>query len=128
MRAARFLPLVGEGTLWHCSAQWQASTLRDTKPWPGQRNASPAVVLAFLADALDRHHLLILVGVEHDHALGRAAGDADALDAGADELAAVGDQHDLVGVLDRERPDDAAGLGCDRHGDNAFAAAPGGAV
>src|SRR5215470_10956568 len=97
--------------------------------------ASPAVVVAFLADALDRHHLLVLVGVEHDHALGGAAGDADALDAGADQLPAVGHQHDLVGVLRRERGDQLAGLAADRavalahvHGDDAFAAAAGDAV
>src|SRR5438093_1367198 len=89
---------------------------------------SPAVILAFLADALDRHHLLVLGGVEHDHALGRAAGDADAFDAGADELAAIGDQHDLVLVLDREGRHHAAGLAGDRHGDDAFAAAAGGSI
>src|SRR5882724_146201 len=59
----------------------------------GVENASnvmtlPAVLLAFLADALDRDHALAFGGVEHDHALGRAPRDADALDARADELAA----------------------------------------
>src|SRR5258708_37858649 len=74
----------------------------------------PAVLLAFLADALDRDHALAFGGVEHDHALGRAPGDADAFDAGADQLAAVGDQHELVAVLDRERGDQLAGLLADR--------------
>src|SRR5262245_17054133 len=63
----------------------------------GDIRALSAVVVAFLADALDRHHLLVLVGIEHDHALRRAARYTDALDAGADELAAIGHQHDLVG-------------------------------
>src|SRR5215470_10841064 len=90
------------------------------------------VLLALFADALDRDHAFGFGGVEHDHALGRAPGDADALDAGADELAAVGDQHDLVAVLDRERGDQLAGLLPDGavalahvHGDDAFAAAAG---
>src|SRR5262249_44250477 len=76
--------------------------------YPPLRHDIPAlavVLVAFLADALDRDHPLAFRGVEHDHALGRAPGDADALDARADELAAVGDQHELVPVLDRERGD-----------------------
>ena len=59
-------------------------------------------VLAVLADVLDRDDVLVLGGVEHDDALGRAAGDADAFDRAADQLALVGHQHDLVAVLDRE--------------------------
>ena len=35
-------------------------------------------------------------------------GDADAVDRAADQLAAVGDQHDLVALLDRERGDQPA--------------------
>src|SRR5262247_660228 len=97
--------------------------------------ALAAVLVAFLADALDRHHPLALRGIEHDHTLGRAPGDADAFDARADELTAVGDQHELVPVLDRERRDQLAGFLPDRavtlahiHGDNAFSAATGDAV
>src|SRR5262245_36322059 len=93
-----------------------------------QDTRSPAVIVAFLADALDRHHLLILVRVEHDHALRRAASDTDALNAGPNELAAIGYQHDLVLVLDRERGHHAAGLAGDRHGDDAFAATAGGSI
>ena len=55
-------------------------------------------------------------------------GDADARDRHADELAAVGHQHDLVAVLHRERSDERAVAGVDRHGDDAFAAAPGDAI
>src|SRR5262249_13199068 len=97
--------------------------------------ALAAVLVAFLADALDRHHPLALRGVEHDHTLGRAPGDADAFDARADELAAVGDQHELIPLLDRERRDQLAGFLPDRavalahiHGDNAFSAAAGDTV
>src|SRR5262245_61789527 len=61
-----------------------------------------AVFVAFLAYALDRDHPLALRGVEHDHTLGRAPGDADTFDARADELTAVGHQHELIPVLDRE--------------------------
>ena len=35
-------------------------------------------VLPVVADMLDRHHVLVLGGIEHDDALRRAAGDADA--------------------------------------------------
>src|ERR1700688_5108458 len=87
-----------------------------------------AVLLALLGESLDRRHALAFGGREHDDALGRAAGDADAVDRAADQLAAVGDQHDLVAFLDRERGDDAAVLFGDRHRDDAFAAAAGGAV
>ena len=41
----------------------------------------------------------------------QAAADADAFDRGADELALVGDQHDLVGVLDRQEGHEVVGLG-----------------
>src|SRR5262249_51273371 len=78
--------------------------LADAIGWPRCRGAplpSPAVLVAFLADALDRDHLLVVGGVEHDHALRRPAGDADAFDPGADQLAAVGHQHQLVLLLDR---------------------------
>src|SRR5207244_2042702 len=67
-------------------------------------------------------------GREYDDALRRSPRDADAVDRAADELAAVGDQHDLVGLLDRERGHHAAGLAGHRHGDDAFAPAAGGAV
>src|SRR5215472_16359718 len=97
--------------------------------------ALAAVLVAFLADALDRDHPLALRGVENDHPLGRAPGDADAFDARADELAAVGHQHELVPLLDREGRDQLAGFLPDRavalahiHGDNAFSAAAGDAV
>src|SRR5450631_2192598 len=93
------------------------------------------VLLALLAEPLHRHHALGLGGVEHDHAAGLAALDADLGDAAADELAAVGDQDELVLLLYRERADQAADLGAQRavalavvHGDDAFAAAAGGAV
>src|SRR3954454_11492103 len=59
-------------------------------------------ILAVIADMLDRDHVLVLGGVEHDDALGRAAGDPDALDRATDQLSLVGHQHDLVALLDRE--------------------------
>src|SRR5262245_8154098 len=95
-----------------------------------EARSGAAVLLAFLADALDRDDTLIVRGVEHDHALGGPPGDADAFDPGADELPAVGDQHQLVTVLDRERGDQFAGLLADGavalahvHRHDAFAAA-----
>src|SRR5579871_984885 len=91
-------------------------------------NSLATVLLALFGDPLHRSDTLALGGVEHDDALGGAAGDADAVDRTADQLAAIGDQHDLVAVLDRKRRDDAAVFLGDRHGDDAFAAAIGGAV
>src|SRR6185312_11980612 len=94
-----------------------------------------AVIVAFFADPLDRDHALAFRGIEHDHALGRTPDNADAFDAGADELAAVGDEHELIPVLHRERSDQLAGLFPDRaialadvHGDDAFAASAGDAI
>jgi hypothetical protein len=67
------------------------------------RVALPAVaVFRILADVLDGDDMLVGGGVEHDDALGRAAGDADVLDRAADQLALVGHQHDLIAILDRE--------------------------
>src|SRR5262249_53155031 len=108
----------------------------DDRPLSRRNSAAlAAVFVAFLADALDRDHPLAFRGVEHDHALGRAPGDADAFDARADKLAAVGDQHELVPVLDRERGAQLARLLPDRavalapaHGADAFSAATGDAV
>src|ERR1700736_5845032 len=96
---------------------------------PYARSTAVAVtVLGVLADMLDRHHMLVLGGVEHDDALGRAAGDPDALDRTADQLTLVGHQHDLVGLLHRERGHELAVAVIDRHRDDAFAAAAGGPV
>jgi hypothetical protein len=55
--------------------------------------------ILFLADVLDRDHVLILGGIEHDDPLRRPPRDADAFDRAADQLALVGDQHDLIGIL-----------------------------
>src|SRR6202043_1060403 len=90
--------------------------------------AVTVAVLGVLADVLDRDHVLVLGGVEHDDALGRAAGDPDALDRTADQLALVGHQHDLVTVLDRERRHQLAVAAVDRHRDDALAATPRGPV
>src|SRR4029079_17334733 len=85
-------------------------------------------VLPVVADMLDRHHVFVFSRIEHDDALRRAAGDADVLDRAADQLALVGDQHDLVAVLHRERRHQLAVAVVDGHRDDAFAAAAGGAV
>src|SRR5688572_7582487 len=62
-----------------------------------------AVLALFLAfDMLDRDDTLALARVEDADTLGGAADDADAVDGHADQLAAVADQHDLVGRFDRE--------------------------
>ena len=66
--------------------------------------------------------------LKHDHALRDAPSDADALDRTADQLSAIGDEHDLVGLLDRERGDERTVALVDHHGDDPFAAAPGDTV
>ncbi len=45
-----------------------------------------AVLFALFGKPLDRSHLFAFGGREHDHALGRTAGDADAVDRAADRL------------------------------------------
>src|ERR1700704_5199235 len=80
-------------------------------------------VLGVLANALDGHHMLVFGGVEYDDALGGAAGNPDALDWTTDQLTLVGHQHDLVAVLDRERPYQFAVAAVHRHRDDALAAA-----
>jgi hypothetical protein len=68
---------------------------------PIRKNALQLLFL-FLAQALERHHAFVLGGVEHDHALRRAPGDADAGHRRADQLAGIGDEHHLVRLLHRE--------------------------
>src|SRR5262249_46744533 len=83
-----------------------------------------AGVLALrIANVLHPDHLLVLCGVEHDHALRRAAGDADVLDRATDQLPPVGHQHDLIGILDGERGDELAVAPVNAHGDDAFSTA-----
>ena len=67
-----------------------------------KRLLTAIAVLALVTDVLDRDDILALCGVEHDDALRRASGDADTVHRAADQLAGIGDQHDLVAVLDRE--------------------------
>src|SRR5258708_15278974 len=64
--------------------------------------AVAVAVFGILADMLDGHHVLVIGGVEHDDALGRPAGDPDALHRAADQLTLVGHQPALVRLLDRE--------------------------
>src|SRR5260370_27196214 len=100
------------GGIWHrdrdltgANGEWRIAN-RETSIRYSLFASSAAVsipVLGVLADVLDRHHMLVLGGVENDDALGRAAGNPDALDRTADQLTLVGHQHALVAVLDRER-------------------------
>ena len=83
---------------------------------------------ARLANAVDPNHVLLIRGVEHDHALRRPAGDANAGDRHSNQLPAVRHQHEFVACFHRERGDKRAVARVDRHGDDAFAAAPGNAI
>src|SRR5262245_6277145 len=62
-----------------------------------------SILLALrLGDALHRNDLFVLSGIEDGYALGRPAGHANSVDRNADDLSAVGHQHDLILVADRE--------------------------
>src|SRR5260370_40112012 len=77
---------------------------------------------------LDGHHMLVFGGIEHDDALGGAAGNPDALDRTTDQLPLVGHQHDLVTVLDRECRHQLAVAAIPRHSHDTLAAATRGPV
>src|SRR5262245_52358689 len=66
------------------------------------------LALARLADALGGDDLLALGAAEDGDTLRGAAGDADIGDGTADHLSLIGDEHDLVRVLDRKKPHDIA--------------------
>src|SRR5690606_24743220 len=72
----------------------------------------PVAVLLFgivgLDHALHAGERITLVDGDQGHALRRAAHLADLGDASAHQHPAVGDQHDLVALLDQHRPDHAA--------------------
>src|SRR5262249_33123254 len=95
--------------------------------WSGRRSFA-AVLLGVVCEPLDRGDTFAFSGGEDDNALCGTAGDTDAVNRAADELATVGDQHDLIAFLDRKGRDQPAVLFGDRHGDDTFAAASGGAV
>src|SRR3954454_21577667 len=79
--------------------------------------------LGLFRDVLDLDDVPILGGVGHDHALGRAAGDADAFDRATDQLALVGDQHVLISVFHLEGGHQIGVAVVDGDGHDAFAAA-----
>src|SRR6185503_1800946 len=88
-----------------------------------------ALALFLLGDALHRDHLLglflalRLLQADEAHALRVAADGRDAVDGHADQLAAVGDQHQVVVVGDQAQPDHLAVALGGRGGDDALAAA-----
>src|SRR6185437_6521311 len=101
---------------------------REPAPPPASTLARFVVLALGLAHPADRHDALLGAGVEDDHALGRPPGDSDPRDWNADELPAVGHQHDFVALLHRERGDERAVAVIDRHGDDTLAAAPSDAI
>src|SRR5262245_3349848 len=88
----------------------------------------PAIAGAVLRHALDGDDLLAFLGLEYAHALRVASGDAHVVHRHADELAGVGDQHDLIALLDGKRSNERAVALVDDHSDDAFAAAAGDTV
>src|SRR5262249_54251409 len=81
---------------------WRACLFEMTKFGAVLAAVAVFAIFTVIADMLDRYDMLVFGGIEYDDALSRAAGDPDAFDWAADQLALVGDQHDLVGLLDRE--------------------------
>src|SRR5688500_13754967 len=59
-----------------------------------------------LADALDGDDFLVFGRLEDPHALRRAFSEADAFDRYANQLSTIGDEHQLIGFLHRERGDE----------------------
>src|SRR5262245_30808519 len=89
------------------------------------RSVAIAVPIAVIGNRPDGDDMLTFARVEDAHALGGAANDRDAVYGAADHLAAIGDEHDLIRIFDRERGDQLAVALIDDHPDDAFAAAAG---
>src|SRR5262249_2092229 len=87
-----------------------------------------AIAIGVLGYALYGADPLALLGLEDAYALRVARGDANVVDRATDQLAGVGDEHDLVAVLDWEGGHQPAIALVDDHGGDAFAAAAGDAV
>src|SRR5271169_2833455 len=65
---------------------------------------------AVLGQAFNRGDTLAFSRREHDDALRRASRDTDAVHGASNQLTAIGDQHDLITLLDGERSDQPAVL------------------
>src|SRR5262245_55926987 len=87
-----------------------------------------AIAGGLIAEARDGDDALAPLHLEQGHALGLAAGDADVVHRAADELAAVGHQHDLIAVGDGERRHHLAVALGDVHVGDALPAAAGNAI
>src|SRR5215468_5271809 len=87
-----------------------------------------AVAIAVLRHALDGDDLLAFLCLEYAHTLGVASGDAHIVHRHADELARVGNQHDLIAFFHGKRGHQRAVALIHDHGDDAFAATAGDAV
>src|SRR5262245_45250262 len=83
------------------------------------------VAFGLVAETSDGHDALAPLHLEQRHALGLAAGDADVVHRAADELSAVGHQHDLVAFGNREGGHHLAVALGDVHVGNALPAAAG---
>ncbi len=70
----------------------------------------------------DGDDALVRISLKDRHTLGVAASNADVIDGAADQLAAVGHQHDLIGFSHGERRHQRTVALIDNHGNDAFAA------
>src|SRR5476651_815905 len=93
----------------------------------GTAVAAVATSLVILADADRGDHALALADIDDAYAARAASRDANAVDRAADQGAGVGDQHDLLALLDREGGHALPALG-EIHQLDTFAAAAGDTV
>ena len=77
---------------------------------------------------LNRHHPLVSSGFKDGYTLGVTPGNADVFDRRPDQLPAIGDQHNLVSFLHRERRGDMTVTLIGNNRGNAFAATTGSPV
>src|SRR5512139_2048468 len=100
-----------------------AKSLTPTWPRADLRVPCAIVLFFFFRDTRQGHDAFAVFEFDQTHALGVAADDADILDAQTNDLADVGDQHELVFFVDLLHADDAASAFAGLHRDDALAAA-----
>src|SRR5208337_786546 len=86
---------------------------------------SPAVLLGDFGEPRHRNDSFAVADLEDHHPLAAPAGDADVVDRAADHHSAIGHQHDLVVVPDREDGDDRIATAAQIHIVDTLPAAPG---
>src|SRR3954468_12412492 len=108
------------------ASSFETKPSRYHKPQPPATTGGSALFLNYIFFSGQQRgacYTVFVAGPYQRHSLGTAAGFADLVDAEANELCLLGNDHDLAVLFDRERRDDLACLfGC-LHVDDADAAA-----